>query len=100
MKPRQSEAEYQEIKKILSASNVSCADDMQDKMNGMMKAAKLYSIAGASLVVTLLILLPKFSVFTVLLYCLYMAWLWSSTLSSKHYFKRYLDESTSQEKDG
>ena len=92
MPRRQNEAEYQEIKKILSASNISSAEKLQLKIDGMMKAARLYSLAGLGVAIVLLTVLPKYALFIILLFSLYMAWLWSSTLSSKHYFKRYLDE--------
>ncbi len=92
MKPRQNEAEYQAIKKVLLDSDIHSEKDIRLKTQGMMKAAKLYSVLGSLLMLTFVLVLPRYSVFTILLFCLYMAWLWSSTLASKHYFQRYLQE--------
>ncbi len=93
MKPRNNEAEYQQIKKVLNDSNINTVEKLDEKIQGMLKAARLYSLLGGLLMITLLLLLPRFSIFTVMIFCLFMAWLWSSTLASKHYFQRYLDES-------
>ncbi|MGH1428766.1 MAG: hypothetical protein ACRBEE_12555 [Arenicella sp.] len=96
MKPRQNEAEYQAIKKVLLDSDIHSEKDIKLKTQGMMKAAKLYSVLGSLLMLTFVLILPRYSVFTILLFCLYMAWLWSSTLASKHYFQRYLQEANSE----
>lgn len=92
MKPRQNETEYQEIKKVLHGGNISSPEQIDEKIQGMLKAARLYSLLGGLLIVTLVLILPKFSIFTIMIYCLFLAWLWSSTLASKHYFRRYLEE--------
>ncbi len=97
MKPRQNEAEYQEIKKVLKGSDINSEEQLNEKIQGMFKAARLYSLIGGLLMITLLLILPRFSIFTVMLFCLFMAWLWSSTMASKNYFQRYLDESKTDE---
>ena len=96
MKPRQNEAEYQAIKKVLLDSDIHSKQDVTLKTQGMMKAAKLYSLLGSLLMLTLILILPRYTIFTILLFCLYMAWLWSSTLASKHYFQRYLEETNTE----
>lgn len=92
MKKRLNETEYQQIKKILSASNITDEKGIQLKLKGMLASAKRYSIIGFILTALLIVLLPRFSVFIVLIFCLFLAWLWSSTISSQQYFKRYLRE--------
>ena len=96
MKPRQNETEYQEIKKVLKGSDVTSEEQLNEKINGMLKAARLYSLIGGLLMIIFLVLLPRFSIFTIMIFCLFMAWLWSSTIASKNYFQRYLDESKSE----
>lgn len=92
MPKKLSEKEYQAIKQTLADSDVTTAKQVQEKMHGMSKSARNYSLIGALITAVVLFILPKYAVFIVLLYCLYMAWMWSSTLSSKQYFKRYLED--------
>lgn len=92
MPKKLSEKEYQLIKKTLIDSDVTTANQVKEKMHGMSQLAKKYSFIGFIITTLLLFTLPKYAVFIVLIYCLYMAWMWSSTLSSKQYFKRYLEE--------
>ena len=92
MRKNLNEKEYQEIKRILLASNVSTENQVELKIQGMLGTAKKYTIVSFILALILAVLLPRFIVFTVMIFCLYIAWLWSSTLSSKSYFTRYLKE--------
>jgi len=92
MPKKLSEKEYQAIKQTLIDSGVTTSQQVEEQMRGMSKTARNYSLVGALITAVVLFTLPKYAVFIVLIYCLYMAWMWSSTLSSKQYFKRYLDE--------
>ena len=92
MRKNLNEKEYQEIKRILLASNVSTENQVEFKIQGMLGTAKKYTVVSFILALILAVLLPRFIVFTVMIFCLYIAWLWSSTLSSKSYFTRYLKE--------
>ena len=92
MRKNLNEKEYQEIKRILLASNVSTENQVEFKIQGMLGTAKKYTVVSFILALILAVLLPRFIVFTVMIFCLYTAWLWSSTLSSKSYFTRYLKE--------
>lgn len=92
MPKKVSEKEYQLIKQTLLDSDVKTAEQLEEKMRSMSQSAKKYSVIGAIITAIVIYALPKYAVFIVLIYCLYMAWMWSSTISSKQYFKRYLDE--------
>jgi len=92
MPKKVSEKEYQLIKQTLIDSDIKTAKQLEEKIADMSKSAKKFSIIGAIITAVILFVLPKYAIFIVMIYCLYMAWMWSSTLSSKQYFKRYLAE--------
>ena len=95
MRLKTNEAEYQKIKQLLSESDVKSQTDLQEKINGMQRSAKNYSLIIACITLVLVAIFPRFAIFSILVSAVYLAWIWSSTLSGKHYFQRYLDEQKS-----
>ena len=89
---KKSEKEYQAIKAVLQESGIESATELQKKVDGMFKTAVVYSAIGALFAALFILVVPKYAIFIVMIVCLYLAWMWSSTLSSKAYFKRYLEE--------
>ena len=92
LKKKMNENEFQKIKQVLWNSDVKTEEHVKIKFQGMLKSALIYSGVCVLIAAFFILLLPKYSVFTVLILCLYAAWLWSSVLLSKEYFKRYLEE--------
>ena len=92
MPKKLSEKEYQLIKKTLIDSGVTSTKQVEERMHGMIQSAIKYSLIGTIVIIIILFTIPKYAIFIALIYCLYMAWMWSSILSSKQYFKRYLQE--------
>ena len=92
MKKKLNESEYQQIKKVLQESGINTMEQLDAKRQAMFKSAQHYSLIAFVLLVIIMFLLPKYIVFTVMFFLLAMAWLWSSTVGSQHYFKRYIDE--------
>jgi len=97
MKKRNSETEYQAIKTMLLANDLKTDEQVNEKIVNMFSSAKRYSVFSALAALILCLALPKFSIFIILGFCIFMAWLWSSSVSSKHYFQRYLNELENQE---
>ena len=96
MKSRNNESEYQAIKSILVKQNINSQDQINQKIKEMFDAAKKYSFIALIITICLCVLLPIYTVFIVLLFGIFMAWLWSSSLSSKHYFQRFIEELSEQ----
>ncbi len=92
MKSRNNENEYQEIKSILQKENINTQDQVNRKIEEIFNAAKRYSLIALIITFALCAILPTYTIFIVLLFGIFVAWLWSSSLSSKHYFQRYLKE--------
>lgn len=92
MPAKTTEAEYQKIKAVLLQENIQTETELNDKIEGMRASAKKHTIIISVIAVALIAAFPKYAVFSILLAGVYLAWLWSSTLASKHYFSRYLSE--------
>ena len=92
LKKKMNENEFQKIKQVLWDSNVKTEEHVKIKFQGMLKSALIYSGICVLIAVFFILLLPKYSAFTILILCIYAAWLWSSIILSKQYFKRYLEE--------
>ena len=92
LKKKLNENEFQKIKDVLWDSDVKTEEHLRFKYKGMIKSALMYSSICIFIAVLFILLLPKYSAFTILILCIYAAWLWSSILLSKQYFKRYLEE--------
>ncbi len=92
LKKKMNENEFQKIKQVLWDSDVKTEEEVRTKYKGMMKSALIYSGVCILIAALFILLLPKYSAFTILILCLYASWLWSSIILSKQYFKRYLEE--------
>ena len=91
-KHRINESEYQLIKQSLLDLNITTKEQLEKETKKLHQTAIKYTLTSISIALLLCLVLTKFSVFIVLILMIFLSWLWSSNINSKHYFQRYLSE--------
>jgi len=91
-KHRINESEYQLIKQSLFELNITTKEQLDKETKKLHQTAIKYTLISISVALLLCLVLTKFSVFIVLILMIFLSWLWSSNINSKHYFQRYLSE--------
>ena len=92
MPKKLSEKEYQLIKQTLIDSGVTTTEHVKEKMKNLLQSAIRLSLISTVITIVISLIFSKYVIFIIMIYCLYMAWVWSSILSSKQYFKRFVEE--------
>lgn len=96
---KKEEQGYQIVYNDLKSSGIGDAEQAQERIAVMMADGRRYTVVATILLLIFLLLLPRYAVFAVMLYLIFMAWAWTSIMAGKRYINRYVEEEFADKED-